>query len=405
MPLTIRPMRLARRIDRIEASITLALDERAKTMQAAGRDVISMAVGEPDFPAPLRCRRAAVEKVESGDVRYTPAAGTPTLRKAVAEHLARTRGVAYAPEEVTICHSAKHALSGAILALIEDGDEVLIPLPSWASYFDLVRVAGGTPVLVPPVPAEGVRPDLAGLARAVTPRTRAVMINSPNNPSGYVYTRSEIEAIARFACEQGLWILSDEIYRALVYDGAEAASPVTVSAEARARTLVVDGASKAFAMTGYRIGFLAGPRPIAAAVAKLHSQTTGSPNAVSQHAFEACLGAAPPELEEMRRAFGERRDVLLAGLAALGVRAAKPQGAFYVFPDVSPWLDARGSVGFCEDLLESKDLALIPGAAFGVDTHVRLSYALSLERIRESLERLGDFLAGRGRARRAPARS
>lgn len=392
-------MRFARRIDRIQPSITLALDERAKAMRAAGRDVISMAVGEPDFPAPALVQRAAIAKVESGDVRYTPAAGTPSLRKAVAEHLTRTRGTAYAPEEVTICHSAKHALSGAIFALVEQNDEVLVPLPAWASYFDLVRCAGATPVLVPPDRRDGVRPDLAALARAVTARTRAILINSPNNPSGYVFTPEEIAGVARLALERELWILSDEIYSALVYDGGEARSPAALSKEARARTAIIDGASKAFAMTGYRIGYLAAPAPLAAAVAKLHSQTTGSPNAVSQHAFEAGLKTHAPEMDVMRRAFGERREFLLAGLARLGLPCARPCGAFYAFPDVSAHLDGRGSVGFCDELLESQDLVLIPGAAFGVDTHVRMSYALSLDAIREALRRLEVFLS----TRRVPA--
>lgn len=394
-------MRFARRIDRIQPSITLALDEKAKAMRAAGRDVISMAVGEPDFPAPEIVQAAAVEKVRSGDVRYTPAAGTPTLRKAVAEHLAQSRHVPFTADEITICHSAKHALSGAIFALVEEGDEVLVPLPAWASYFDLVRCAGGTPVLVPPDAHDGVRPDFAALARAVTPRTRAILINSPNNPSGYVYTRAEIEAVARLALEQDLWILSDEIYRALVYGGGEAVSPASLSKEARERTVIIDGASKVFAMTGYRIGYLAAPRALAAAVAKLHSQTTGSPNAVSQHAFEAALRRTPPELDTMRRAFAERRDFLLAGLAKLGLPCPRPDGAFYVFPDVSAHLDARGSIGLCEDLLEAENLVLIPGAAFGVDSHVRMSYALSREAIQEALRRLEVFLA----ARQAPARS
>jgi aspartate aminotransferase len=394
-------MRFARRIDRIEPSITLALDERAKKMRAAGRNVISMAVGEPDFPAPELVQAAAIEKVKSGDVRYTPAAGTPSLRKTVAEHLTSTRGTPFTADEVTICHSAKHALSGAIFALIEEGDEVLVPLPAWASYFELVHVAGGKPVLVPPRREDGVRPDLDALARAVTPRTRAVMINSPNNPSGYVFSREEIEGVARLAVEHDLWIISDEIYRALVYEGGDAPSPASVSREVRARTAIVDGASKVFAMTGYRIGYLAAPKELAAAVAKLHSQTTGSPNAVSQHAFEAGLSSHPPEMEGMRRAFAERRDYLLAGLAELGLPCPRPRGAFYVFPDVSAHLDGRGSVAFCEELLEAQDLVLIPGAAFGVDTHVRLSYALSRDTIQEALRRLKVFLG----TRRAPAKT
>lgn len=382
--------RFARRIDRIEPSITLALDERAKAMRAAGRDVISMAVGEPDFAAPASVQAAAVEKVRSGDVRYTPAAGTPSLRKAVAEHVGATRGTSYAPEQVTICHSAKHALSGTILALIQSGDEVVIPLPAWASYFDLVRVAGGEPVLVPPPPG-GFGPDLAALEAAVTPRTRAVMINSPNNPSGHVFSREEVEGVVDIACRKDLWILSDEIYRALSYEG-DATSPVSLSSKARDRTVIVDGASKAYAMTGYRIGFLVGPKDVASAVAKLHSQTTGSPNAVSQAAFEVALRKTPPEQAVMCQAFAERREFLLKGLSELGLETPRPKGAFYAFSDVSPYLDGRGSVGFCEDLLEQQDLAVVPGVAFGMDTHVRFSYALSRERIGEALRRLGVFL-------------
>jgi aspartate aminotransferase len=388
-------MRFAHRIDRIETSLTLALDERAKAMRAQGRDIISMAVGEPDFPAPAAVRKAAAAKIESGDVRYTPAAGTPSLRKAVAEHLGTTRGTAYTPEEVTICHSAKHALSGAIFALVDEGDEVLIPLPAWSSYFDLVRCAGGKPVLLPPDRMDGVRPDLSLLGRAVTARTRVVMICSPNNPSGHVYSRAELEAVGELACQHDLTIVSDEIYRSLVYEGEPALSPVSLSPAVRARTAIIDGASKAYAMTGYRIGFLAAPKPLAAAVAKLHSQTTGSPNAVSQHAFEAGLKSEAPEMDAMRKAFGERRDFLLAGVAKLGLPCAKPRGAFYVFPDVTPYLDARGSVGFSSDLLEEEGLAVVPGAAFGVDTHVRLSYALGQEMIAEALVRLGRFLTSR----------
>jgi aspartate aminotransferase len=387
-------MRLARRVEKLEASVTLALDARAKELRAAGRDIVSMAVGEPDFPAPALVRAAAIEKVESGDVRYTPAAGTPSLRRAVAEHLGATRGVRYEAAEVCICHSAKHALSGTVFALIEDGDEVLVPLPAWGSYFEIVRAAGGEPVLVRAA-EDGVRPDLGALRRAVTRRTRAVMINSPNNPSGYVFTREETEAVAQLALEHDLWIVSDEIYRALVYEGEGALSPAVLGPQVRAKTVIIDGASKAYAMTGYRIGYLAGPRALAEAVGRLHSQTTGSPNAISQHAFEAALKGEPPETERMRAAFAERREILLEGLRALGLPTPRPQGAFYAFPDVSAHLDERGSVGFCEDLLESQGLALIPGAAFGVDTHVRLSYALDLAGIRDALERLGAFLASR----------
>ena len=388
-------MRLSGLVGGIQLSVTLALDARAKARAASGHDVINMAVGEPDFPAPSAVREAARARIATGDVKYTPAAGAPETRRAIAGHIAATRGVVYAPEEVVVCHSAKHALSGALFALVERGDEVLIPLPAWVSYVDLVKIAGATPV--PIAPLDGGRPDLDALAAAVTPRTRAVLFNSPCNPSGYVWTRAEVERLARLAVERDLAVISDEIYRRLVYEGEPAVSPASLGAESRSRTVIVDGASKSFAMTGYRIGFLAGPRPVVDAVTRLHSQTTGAPNTVSQAAYTAALQVEPPEVAGMVREFAARRDLCLAGLQRMGLSTPVPRGAFYLFPDVGEYADARGSVGFCEDLLEQQDLALVPGAAFGQDRHVRLSYALGRERIAEALVRLEAFL----RARRA----
>jgi aspartate aminotransferase len=332
-----------------------------------------------------------VAKVKSGDVRYTPAAGTTSLRKAIAKHVSTTRGIDCTSDEIAVCHSAKHALSGAILSLVEPGDEVLCLLPYWVSYLEIVRFAGGVPVEVPSRADLG--PDLEAIWRAITPRTRGILVNSPGNPSGYVMSAAEVRALAELCERRGLWIVSDEIYRRLVYEGEPSASPASVSPAARARTVIVDGASKAFAMTGYRIGYVAAPPAIADAVGRLHSQLTGSPNAVSQAAFEAALIVEPPEVQLMCDEFRRRRDVLLAGLARLGLPCAKPRGAYYAFPDVSAHLDARGSAGLCADLLEREKLALVPGSAFGLDTHVRLSYATSLPTIERALERLGRFLA------------
>lgn len=382
---------LTERARKIQPSITLALAARAAAMRKEGRDVINMAVGEPDFPAPPLVQENAVSKVQSGDVRYTPAAGTPELRAAVARHLTDTRGVPFGPDQLVICHSSKHALTQALLATVQEGDEVLCPLPAWSSYFDIVRLAGGEPVLVAPHDKGSVHPDLEGLRRAVTDRTRVLMINSPNNPSGLVLDHDEIAALGEFAVEHGLVLLSDEIYRALVYDNP-APSPVEISAEIAERTLIVDGASKVFAMTGYRIGYLAGPKEVISSVAAMQSQMTGSPNAISQEAFRAALEEEPPETEVMRMAFAERREVILKGLEDVGLSTPRPGGAFYAFPDVSPYLDERGSVGFCEDLLQEHALALVPGSAFGLEEHIRLSYAVSVETIEEALRRLASFL-------------
>jgi aspartate aminotransferase len=395
-------MRLSQRARGIPLSITLALDARAKALAAAGADVVNMSVGEPDFEAPAVAREAAAARALKGPVRYTPAAGAPELRRAVAAWLTRSRGFACAPEETVICHSTKHALSGAVLSLIDPGDEVLLFDPAWVSYVEIVRVAGGVPVSV--APRADLGPDFARIRAALTPRTRALLLNTPCNPSGYVWTPAEVRELAALAVEHDLWILSDEIYQRLIYEGEPHLSPAACGDAARARTVVLDGASKAFAMTGYRIGFAAGPRPLVEAIAALHSQLTGAPNTLSQTAFRAALeapGGEPPEVALMTAEFDRRRRFLLEGLAALGLPTPHPRGAFYAFPDVSPWLDERGSVGFCSDLLESRQLALVPGAAFGLDRHVRLSYATSVDQIGEAVKRLGEFLRTRSRTVRA----
>jgi aspartate aminotransferase len=394
-------MRPNQRVRAVRLSTTIALDTRAKELAASGRDIVNMSVGEPDFDAPEVVQSAAAAMVRSGKVRYTAAEGTLSLRKAVASHLTETRGVTFTFPEVTICHSAKHALSGAALSLIEPGDEVLLLLPAWVSYVEIVRFAGGVPVEV--ASRADLGPDLANLRRAITAKTRGILVNSPCNPSGYVLSEAEVRAIAELAAEHDLWIVSDEIYRRLVYEGAPAFSPVSIDAATRARTVVVDGASKAFAMTGYRIGYVAAPREIAFAVARLHSQLVGAPNAVSQAAFEAALAREPAEVAKMCAEFDRRRHVLVDGLRALGLDTPWPRGAFYAFPSIAPFLDERGSNGFCEDLLEEDELAVVPGSAFGVDSSIRLSYATSIETIEVALERLGRFLARRKARTTAPA--
>jgi aspartate aminotransferase len=382
---------LAPRADAVTLSLTLALAARAKELAAAGRDVVNMAVGEPDFPAPPEVVEAAVAKVRSGDVRYTPAAGTPALRQAIARHLTETRGVAFEAEQVVVCHSAKHALSTAALAQLTHGDEVLVPLPAWVSYMEIVKLAGAQPVTVPGAPNGS--PDLDALEAACTPRTRAVWINSPSNPSGYVWSRDELERLTAFCVERELWLVSDEIYRRLTYGEREFVSPASLGSEARDVTLIVDGASKTFAMTGYRIGFAAGPTRVVQAMARLGSQLTGSPNAISQEAYRAALEVEPPAVAEMVETYRRRRDRLVAGLRAMGLATDTPHGAFYVFPDVTAHLGGRDDASeLCADLLEQEALVVVPGSAFGVPGHIRLSYALDESKLEQALERLARFL-------------
>jgi len=386
-------MRINERVDRIPLSQTLALDARAKEFVAAGRDVVNMTAGEPDFDSPLQVREAAKATIDGGRVRYTPAPGRLQLRQAIADYLSRTRGVPYTPQEVTVCHSGKHALSGVLLSLVHEGDEVLLLAPAWVSYVEQVRFAEGTPVLVPPRPDMGV--DFDALEAAIGPRTRGLMLNSPNNPSGYVCTADELARLADFARRHDLWVLSDEIYGRLVYDDEPYRSLVQQGDDARARTVIVDGASKTWSMTGYRIGFLAGPPNLAAAVGRLHSQLAGAPNAVGQEAFEAALTSEAPEIEGMLKAFDERRRRIVQGLREIGLRTPFPGGAFYVFPAIDEVWPGGDSAAFCEALLEQEGVAAVPGSAFGVEGHVRFSYATSMEQIEKGLERLGRFLSVR----------
>lgn len=386
-------MRFNQRVDRIPLSQTLALDARAKQLAASGRDIINMTAGEPDFDSPAVVRAAAKATIDEGRVRYTPAPGRLTLREAIAGYLTRTRGVTFESSQITVCHSGKHALSGTLLTLVSEGDEILLLLPAWVSYVEQVRFAGGEPVGVPPRADMG--PDFEALAKAITPRTKGLMLNSPNNPSGYVYSDEELRRVADFAKEHDLWILSDEIYGRLVYEGDLYGSPVKFGEDARERTIIVDGASKTYAMTGYRIGFVAAQSKIANAVARLHSQLTGAPNAVGQDAFEAALHAEAPEIATMVSAFDERRKRILAGLRELGLQTPEARGAFYAFPSIRDHWNGD-SASFCEALLEKEGVAIVPGSAFGVEGHIRFSYATSMEKIEAGLERLGRFLKGLG---------
>ncbi len=388
-------MELSQRVSSLKGSVTLALAAAAKEMAAAGRDVINMAVGEPDFDAPRLAREAAIAAVESGAVKYTPAAGLNSLRQTVARHLQESRGVPYEAENVVICHSAKHALSHALLALVDPGDEVLLLNPAWSSYSSQVKLAGGVPVQVEPRPDGTCAPDLEALRAAISGATKGIMFNSPSNPSGYVWSRQEVEELAAICVEHDLWMISDEIYGRLVFDGAEHVSPASVSEAMRARTILVDGASKVFAMTGYRMGYLAASPDLARTVGNLQSQVSGCPNYISQRAFEACLNEEPEEVEGMIATFDQRRRIIVEGLERLGLKAPQPKGAFYAFPDLSGRFDERGSAGFCADLLEAEALATVPGDAFGAPRHIRLSYALGKEQLVEALARLERFLASR----------
>ena len=383
---------------RIVESATLAISATAARLKAEGKDVVSLGAGEPDFPVPAPIAAAGVRAIQEGNYRYTPAPGVPELRAAGARWLQQAFGLSYGKDEVMVCAGAKAALHMALAAIVEPGDRVLILAPYWVSYPALVTMADGVPAIVPAVPEQGFVHTPEQVAAAIAQHgAKGIILNFPNNPSGMAPTREQVQAIVDTCLRHGLWIVSDEIYRRLVYEGEPNMSPVSLAPRFKERTAIIDGASKAFAMTGYRIGFVAAPQPLAAAVGRLHSQLTGSPNAISQAAYLAGLQQEPPEVAAMCGEFQRRRDILVKGLEAIGLRTPWPRGAFYAFPDVARFLDERGSKGFCEDLLEQQNLAVVPGSAFELEGYIRLSYATSIAQIELALERLGRFVASHPR--------
>jgi aspartate aminotransferase len=386
---------LADRLKTLAPSPTLAMQAKAKAMRAQGIDVISFGAGEPDFDTPKRIKDAAIRAIEQGQTKYTEVGGVPELRAAVCQKLQRDNGLDYAPDEVTVSCGAKHTLYNLFMALVNPGDEVLIPSPYWVSYPEQVRLLGGVPVPVVTPESTGFDLDPAELRRAVTPRTKMIVLDSPGNPTGAVFSPAALADVAKLAVERDLWIVSDECYEALTYEGRHF-SIASLSAEVKARTIVVNTCSKAYAMTGWRIGYAAGPKPVIKAMTDVQSQVTSNPASVSQWAAVEALGGAQDEVAKMASEFDRRRHVIIAALNAVpGVRCVMPKGAFYAFPNVSGLFGKRarggvlrGSADVCAFLLDEARIATVAGIDFGSDAHIRLSYATSLEMITTGLARM-----------------
>jgi len=389
--------RISARVRALKPSETLALSARARELRAKGEKVVSFAAGEPDFDTPLHIQEAAIEAIRAGHHRYTEVGGVPALRAAIAEKLARDNALRYAPKEIVVANGAKHAIWNALFTLLEAGDEVLVPVPYWVTFPEIVRLAGGTPVFVTPAPGR-TKVAAEDLDRAATPRTRVLILNSPNNPSGAVYGKEELQAIAAVAARRDLAILSDEIYEQLVYGGARHVSVASLSEDARQRTIVVNGVSKTWAMTGWRIGYAAAPAEIADAMERLQGQSTSNPAAVSQQAALKALTGERAPAEAMKKQFAARRDFVVRRVDAIGgVTLVPPEGAFYVFPDFSARIaSARNgvsnSVQLCDYLIDEAKVVCVPGSAFGMEGHVRISYAVSDRDLDEGLSRIEDAL-------------
>ena len=398
-------MVLADRMKTLAPSSTLAVQARAKELRARGIDVISFGAGEPDFDTPERIKDAAVQAMRRGQTKYTEVGGVPELRAAVCAKLKRDNGLDYEPADIVASVGAKHTLFNLVVALVNPGDEVLVPSPYWVSYPEQARLLGGVPVEVPTSEATGFDLDPDRLAAAVTPRTKLIVLNSPNNPTGAVFSRPALEAVARLAVERRLWVVSDECYEALTFEGRHL-SIASFGPEVKARTIVVNTCSKAYAMTGWRIGYAAGPRALIRAMTDAQSQVTSNPSSIAQWAAVEALTGPQDEVAKMAGEFDRRRRLIIAGLNALpGIRCVMPKGAFYAFANVSglfgkTWRKPDGggvslasSLDVTAFLLEAARVAVVPGRDFGSDAHVRLSYATSDALISEGLARMADALA------------
>lgn len=384
-------MKLAARVCEVPASLTLAISARAKAMKAEGIDVLNFSVGEPDFDTPEAIKTAAKDALDRGKTKYGPTPGESLLRELIAQKLQQDNGLNYQAENIIVTNGGKHSLFNLMLALLDAGEEVIIPAPYWVSYPEMVKLASAKPVIVMTTAATSYKITPEQLRQAITPKTRLLVLNSPSNPTGMVYTPAEITALAEVIIEHDLWVVSDEIYEKILYDGATHLSIGALSPESFQRTIISNGFAKAYAMTGWRIGYLAGNLELIKATTRIQSHSTSNVCTFAQYGAIEALQGSQDCVETMRLAFAERRQVMFDLLNAIpGIHCTKPDGAFYMFVDISKL--GLNSLDFCNALLEEKQMAVVPGIAFGVDDHIRLSYATDLNSIEVGIKRLEQFV-------------
>lgn len=394
-------MKLATRVAKIKPSETLAITAKANALKAEGRDVIGFGAGEPDFDTPANIKQAAIKAIEAGFTKYTPVGGTDELKDAIINKLKTDNSLVYKRSQIVVSCGAKHSLYNLAQALFETGDEVIIPAPYWVSYPDIVVLAGGTPVILNTLEKDGFKINPQQLKAAITNNTRALIINGPSNPTGAAYSPEELKAIASVLIDEDILIITDDIYEKILYTKYPFANIASVESKLKDRTIVVNGVSKAYAMTGWRIGYAAGPEEIIAAVNKIQSQNTSNPTSISQKASVEALNGDQSVVAMMVGEFRKRRDVIVAALNDIpNVKCLLPEGAFYVFPNVSGVYGRsyRGnkitdSTQLIDYLLDEANVATVPGVAFGSDDHIRLSYATSLKNIEEGVKRIKNAIA------------
>ena len=398
-------MQLAQRILQIPPSATLALNAKANQLKAQGVDVVNFGVGEPDFDTPENIREAAIKAIHEGHTRYTPVGGTPEIKEAISRRFQEDYGLTYKPGEIMVSCGGKHGLYNLFQVLFEEGDEIIIPAPFWVSYPPMVMLADATPVIVPTRQENGFKLTAGELKEKITPKTKALILNSPSNPTGMVYSKKELEALGEVILEKGLYVVSDDIYDKILFDGEKFINIAMLSPELKERTFILNGVSKTYAMTGWRIGYLAGPQEGIAAATNLQSQSTSNPTSISQKAAVEALNGPQTAVAEMVKEFAWRRDdILRRTLDIPGVTCPQPGGAFYLFPNFSayygklkPAAGQSSSQALADYLLTEAQLAAVPGAEFGEDNCLRFSYATSRERIATGLARIKEALEKLGK--------
>ncbi|MDB6065778.1 MAG: aspartate/tyrosine/aromatic aminotransferase [Pedosphaera sp.] len=385
--------KISHRAASLTPSLTLAIDSKAKQMKAEGIDVVGFGAGEPDYDTPQHIKDACAKALADGFTKYTPAAGIPELRQAIADKFKRDNGLSYKASQVIVSCGGKHSCYNVILATCEEGDEVIIPAPYWLSYPEMVKLAGATPVILQTTDKAEFKVTPAQLRQAITPRTRLFVLNSPSNPTGSVYTRDEIKALGDICVQKGVLIMSDEIYEKLVYDGSEHVSVAGFSQAHYEHTIIVHGFAKAYSMTGWRLGYLAAPEPIAKAIDAVQSHSTSNPTSFAQKGAVAALNGPQDHLKSWLAEYSKRRSYAHTRLNSIpGISCVNAKGAFYLFPNISKL--GLKSTEFCARLLEQEKVAAVPGIAFGADDYLRISYATSMANIEKGLDRIEKFAAG-----------
>lgn len=391
---------LSNRMKEFSASPTTTLVAKVAELKAAGQDIISLNVGEPDFDTPTYIKAAAQAAMENGFTKYTAVSGIQELREAIAKKLWEDNGAAYAPSEISVAAGAKQAIFNALMAIVSPGDEVILPIPCWVSYTELIKIAGGVPVFVEVSEADGFNLDMAAIEAAVTPKTKAIIICDPNNPTGAVYKEETLRQLAALAIAKDFYIVADEIYEKLIYDGEKHFSIASISEAAKNQTITINGFSKAYAMTGWRLGYAAANTEIIGAINKIQSQTTSSVNSIAQKAGVAAILGSQKDMELMVAEFAKRRLYVMERLNKMqGICCVNPKGAFYVLPDVSGCFGKKingqvvnNAVDFANLLLSEKLVALVPGEAFYAPGNVRIAYSNSMENLKLAMDRIEEFV-------------